>query len=201
MWWAPRTPSRLVQRERSPALTDGGSTAASELQPSRCGRPCGESPWWCACAHPGQGPPSWPNWPSSSLMHLSPWPGSPPPGTASSFPSITSATCARVRRGRHQDRGSGQKTFTIQKHFICSLETENKQRGGFIKKGKQPAKKTGCRMICLKLLTTVTLLGPMRHTVRCQEFYYRRLILRHMCEHFVCVFCMFFRLRGTFKLS
>lgn len=110
MWWAPRSHSRLAAlREQSPAPADGGSTAASGSQPCRCARHYGGSPWWCACARPGRGPPSWPSWPSSSSTPLLHSLGSPPPGTASSSPSITSATCARVQRGRRPDRDSGER--------------------------------------------------------------------------------------------
>lgn len=109
MWWAPQSHSQPeAPREPSPAPAGGGSTAASESQPYRCARRCGGSPWWCACAPPGRGPPSWPSWPSSSLTPPSPSPGLPPPGTASSSPSITLAICARVQRGRRPDRDSGE---------------------------------------------------------------------------------------------
>ena len=42
MWWAPRTHRRPAARqEQSPTPKNGGSTAASESQLCRCGRPCG----------------------------------------------------------------------------------------------------------------------------------------------------------------
>lgn len=113
MWWAPQSHSQQAAlRERRSAPADGGSTAASEWQPYRCAKHCGASPWWCACAPPGQGSPSWPSWPLKSSTPPSPSPGLPPPGTASSSPSITSATCARTQRDSRPDRDSGEPTAT-----------------------------------------------------------------------------------------
>lgn len=113
MRWAPQSHSQqAAPREQRSAPAGGGSTAASEWQPCRCAKRCGESPWWCACAPPGQGSPSWPSWPLKSSTPPSHSPGLPPPGTASSSPSITSATCARTQRDRHPDRDSGEATPT-----------------------------------------------------------------------------------------
>lgn len=109
MRWAPQSHSQqAAPREQRSAPADGGSTAASEWQPCRCAKRYGESPWWCACAPPGQGSPSWPSWPLKSSTPPSHSPGLPPPGTASSSPSITSATCARTQRDRRPDRDSGE---------------------------------------------------------------------------------------------
>lgn len=113
MRWAPQSHNQQgAPQERRSAPAEGGSTAASEWQPYRCAKHCGESPWWCACAPPGQGSHSWPNWPLKSSTPPSPSPGLPPPGTASSFPSITSATCARTLRDSRPDRDSGEGTAT-----------------------------------------------------------------------------------------
>lgn len=124
MRWAPRSHSQqAAPQERRSAPADGGSTAASEWRLYRCAKHCGESPWWCACAPPGQGSPSWPSWPLKSSTPPSRSPGLPPPGTASSSPSITSATCARIQRGRHPDRDSGEAATCKQR------ETNNAKPG------------------------------------------------------------------------
>lgn len=117
MWWAPQSHNQQAAPQgRRFAPADGGSTAASEWQPYRCAKHCGESPWWCACAPPGQGSRSWPSWPLKSSTPPSPSPGSPPPGTASSSPSITSATCARTQRDSRPDRDSGEGTATCYRY-------------------------------------------------------------------------------------
>lgn len=125
MQWAPQSHSQqAAPQERRSAPADGGSTAASEWRLYRCAKHCGESPWWCACAPPGQGSPSWPSWPLKSSTPPSRSPGLPPPGTASSSPSITSATCARIQRDRHPDRDSGEAAAT------CNQRVTNNTKPG-----------------------------------------------------------------------
>lgn len=163
MRWAPQSHNQqAAPQEQRSAPADGGSTAASEWQPYRCAKHCGESLWWCACAPPGQGSHSWPSWPLKSSTPPSPSPGLPPPGTASSSPSITSATCARTQRDSRPDRDSGEGTTSLDNKRAFNAEVS--EGGSEMLPTSQRVTKNATNIRCLVTSWLVRNCGCKNHT-------------------------------------